>query len=93
MCLFLPLAHFPIALSTLTILRDYEFLIQMLFPVVLVETTFNLSVAHLFTLFRVSLLYRSLQCHAIPLHKTFQCLPNACRNKRTLTADDVKDFQ
>jgi len=32
-------------------------------------------------------------CHAIPLHKTFQCLPNACRNKHTLIADDVKDFQ
>lgn len=43
MYLFLPLAHFPIALSTLTILRDYEFLIQTLFPVVLVETAFNLS--------------------------------------------------
>lgn len=55
---------FSIALSTLTILRDCEFLIQTLFPVVLVETAFNLSL-HLFTLFRVSLLYRSLQLQLI----------------------------
>ena len=32
-------------------------------------------------------------CHAIPLHKTFQWLPNACRNKHVHIADDVKDFQ